>query len=397
MIRRTVKALSKTNNMLILSEAEVRQCFPVRAAIECNRKALSSLRKDGHGGAIVPTRIGLPYNPSLCHGDVSSAPSTDWSLFKPAAYYSPNGSDQSSRGSENREREASDDIIMGMKVVSVRANNPSIGKPTVPATVMLLDPESGEVSAIMAATYLTAARTAAGSALATELAFRNNPQKMKDSLTLVVFGAGLQAELHIKSIQHVVKLKEVIIVNRSLERAQKLKESLLQSETNENCWDVPINISTMLLSNKKGVQNAVQEADVIVTATNTCVPLFSGEWVKPGCHINGVGSFTPQMKEVDDTLVQRCEVLIDTSEALDVGDLSYLKSTDERKVSNNIGLIGDALVGTVTFGTLRDDPTNQMDCTFYKSVGTAIQDVVSAQYVSNMASTMNGVGINVEM
>ncbi|KAL7519054.1 hypothetical protein ACHAWX_003847 [Stephanocyclus meneghinianus] len=382
--------------MLILSEAEVRQCFPVRAAIECSRTALSSLRKDGRGGAIVPTRIGLPYDPSICRGDVSSTPSTDWSLFKPAAYYRLNGTDHSSHEFDSTVKGPIDDVIMGMKVVSVRANNPAIGKPTVPATVMLLDPESGEVSAIVAATYLTAARTAAGSALATELAFRNNPQEFKAALTLVVFGAGLQAELNIKSIQHVVRLKEVVIVNRSLDRAQALKDRLLQADGDEHCLDEQTNISTMFLSNVEGVRSAVQKADVIVTATNTCVPLFSGNWVKPGCHINGVGSFTPQMKEVDDALVQRCEVLIDTSEALDVGDLSYLKSIDENRVSNNIGLIGDALIGNVKVGKLRDDPTFQIDCTFYKSVGTAIQDVVSAQYVSKMA-TLNGMGTSIEI
>ena len=250
--------------MLILSEAEVRSCFPVCAAIECNRKALSSLRKDKDGGAMVPSRIGLPYNP----GDASSSPSTDWSLFKPAAYYPTNKAD--------------DDIIMGMKVVSVRANNPSIGKPTVPATVMLLNPETGEVSTIMAATYLTAARTAAGSALATQLAFRNDKEK---ELTLVVFGAGLQAKLHIKSIQHVVKVKNVIIINRTLERADKLKHDL-QSDSEHDISD----ITTMMLSDEAGVRHAVQNADVIVAATNTCVPLFDGKLVKPGCHINGVGS-----------------------------------------------------------------------------------------------------------
>jgi ornithine cyclodeaminase len=254
--------------MLILSEAEVRQCFPVSAAIACNRKALSSLRKDGNGGAVVPTRIGLPYNP----GDPFSTPSTDWSLFKPAAYYP----------SKEKEQKK-DDVIMGMKVVSVRANNPSIGKPLVPATIMLLNPETGEVSSIMGATYLTAARTAAGSALATELAFCNLPSN--EDLTLVVFGAGLQAELHIRSIQHVVKVRNIIIVNRTLDRAKKLKD-VLQSDKNAQ----PSSISTVMLSEEETVQHAVKNADIIVTATNTCIPLFDGKLVKPGCHINGVGS-----------------------------------------------------------------------------------------------------------
>ena len=252
--------------MLILSEADVKQCFPVHAAIECNRKALSSLRRNGDGGAMVPTRIGLPYNP----GDASSSPSTDWSLFKPAAYYPLGGGDDDEDG-----------IIMGMKVVSVRANNPSKGKPTVPATVVMLDSESGEVSAIMGATYLTAARTAAGSALATELALGS----LRKEFVLVVFGAGLQAELHIKSIQHVVKVKEVIIVNRTLERAKKLREDLEStSETH------PASISTVILSDEEAVNIAVQKADIIATTTNTCLPLFDSKLVKPGCHINGVGS-----------------------------------------------------------------------------------------------------------
>lgn len=266
MIRSPTTLLS--SRMLILSEAEVRSCFPVSAAIRCNRKALSSLRKNCDGGAMVPSRIGLPYNP----GDSSSSPSTDWSLFKPAAYYP-----------TDKKEGDKDAIIMGMKVVSVRANNPSIGKPTVPATVMLLNPETGEVSTIMAATYLTAARTAAGSALATELALANNPQ---EDLTLVVFGAGLQSELHIKSIQHVVRVKQVIIINRTLERAEKLKAELLQSDSDSE----PSSISTLVLTDAVAVQHAVQNADVIVTATNTCVPLFDGKLVKPGCHINGVGS-----------------------------------------------------------------------------------------------------------
>ena len=370
MLRHSKALLSK--RMLILSEAEVRQCFPVAAAIECNRKALSSLLENGDGGAMVPSRIGLPYNP----GDACS--STDWSLFKPAAYYPPN----------NTKKETENNIIMGMKAVSVRANNPSIGKPTAPATIMLLNPATGEVSSIMGATYLTAARTAAGSALATELALSNVQSK---DLTLVIFGAGLQAELHIKSIQHVLRVKNVVIINRTLERAEKLKQDL-QSESEAQCDS----ITTITLSDHQGVREAIQNADIIVAATNTCEPLFDGKLLKPGCHVNGVGSFTPHMKELDDTLVQRCEVIIDTPEALEVGDLSWLKANINR-VPNNTGLIGDALMGHFEFGKLRNDSAiPQIDCTFFKSCGTAIQDVVSAQYVYDLASRKD-IGYNMEM
>lgn len=385
MMRQTFRVLS--NSMLILSEADVRQCIPVSLAISANRKALASLRKDEDGGAVVPTRIGLPYY-SASPDSTPATPATssslspaDWSLFKPAAYYPPVD-------------ETDDGILMGMKLVSIRANNPvKYNKPTVPATTMLLNAETGEVSAIVAATYLTAARTAAGSALATEIVLSGRPPT--GGLTLVVFGAGLQAELHIKSIQHVVHINKLVIVNRSLERAEKLKEILLLNE--QTCLDSKANkpiidITTTLLSNEHGVQNAIEIADIIVTATNTCSPLFRGEWLKSGCHINGVGSYTSLMQEVDETSVKRCEVIIDTKEALDVGDLACLKNEGN---DNFIGLIGDALIGRIKFGKRREINPN-IDCTFYKSVGTAIQDVISAQCAVDNARKMK-LGVEVQM
>ncbi|KAL7446262.1 hypothetical protein ACHAXH_009712 [Discostella pseudostelligera] len=372
--------------MLILSETDTRQCFPVSLAIAANRKALASLRSSGDdGGAVVPTRIGLPYpcrastttmSPSA--SATSSCSPADWSLFKPAAYYPP--------------ADEGDDILMGMKLVSIRANNPvKFNKPTVPATTMLINAETGEVSAIVAATYLTAARTAAGSALATELALTGRPPT--GGLTLVVFGAGLQAELHIKSIQHVVNINKLVIVNRSLERAEQLKEMILNDHPDFDSMTKTsiIDITTILLSNDREVKQAVEMADIIATTTNTMTPLFRGEWLKQGCHINGVGSYTSLMQEVDDASVKRCEVLVDTKEALDVGDLACLKDDD----ANFTCLIGDALIGRIKFGKRREVDHN-IDCTFYKSVGTAIQDVFSAQCAVDNARKMK-IGVDVQM
>ena len=369
--------------MWVLSEADVKRCLPISVAIAANRKALSSLLSTEDGGASVPTRIGLPY-----HSKESSSATTpaDWSLFKPAAYYPPRQGNSENSDTDN-------EILMGLKVVSPRANNAMKNKPTCPATIMLLNAETGETSAVVAATYLTAARTAAGSALATEMACPNSAEGY--GLTLVVFGAGLQIELHIKAIQHVVSVKKVVIVNRSKERAEKLKVSIddTEIELNSKTRNPIKDISIVLLSDTEAVKEAVERADVIATATNTCKPLFSGDWPKPGCHINGVGSYTPLMKEIDDALVKRCEVLIDTKEALDVGDLSSLRNDDGTTNQNLSGLIGDALVGNVEFGKRRD---NNFDCTFFKSVGTAIQDVVTAQFVYDYARK-EGIGTSFDM
>jgi ornithine cyclodeaminase len=156
MIRRSYPLLQ--NTMWVLSEADVKRCLPISVAIAANRKALSSLLSTEDGGASVPTRIGLPY-----HSKESSSATTpaDWSLFKPAAYYPPRQGNSENSDTDN-------EILMGLKVVSPRANNAMKNKPTCPATIMLLNAETGETSAVVAATYLTAARTAAGSALATE-------------------------------------------------------------------------------------------------------------------------------------------------------------------------------------------------------------------------------------
>jgi ornithine cyclodeaminase len=377
-IRRTAKSLS--NSMLILSETDTRRCFTVPDAISTTRKALASLVKDG--GGEVPKRIGLPFFTAASSSSSKSSPD-DWSLFKPAAFYPATTTDSTD----------DDEILMGMKMVSIRAHNPEkINKGTVLATTMLLNSETGEVSAIVAATYLTGVRTAAGSALATQLAFKN--RNTSNGLMMVIFGAGLQAELHIKCIQHVVNITRLVIINRSIGRADELKEMILndqpdlESETKTAITDITI----ILLSDIKGVENAVQNADIICTTTNTCTPLFRGELLKPGCHINGVGSYTPSMQEIDDATVQRSEILIDTIEALDVGDLSSLKNGNDELNCNVPGLIGDALVGNIKFCIRRDD----RDCTLYKSVGTAIMDVFAAQKAVQNAKLLN-IGVKVDM
>ena len=340
--------------MLLLSEAQVRQCLSMKDCIEVNRRALASLRPGG--GAKVPTRLGLPYYTSNQEKDNDDA--SDWSLFKPAALY------------------GNDDIVMGMKLVSVRADNPSKGLPLVPATVMLLDAPTGQVQAILSGTYLTGARTAAGSAVATHLVSAN-----KELTHLVVFGAGLQAKCHMEALSCVQpSISKITIVNRSFKRANDLIE------------EFPSNIkgNVVLLEDTHGIQQALNDADVVVVCTNTETPLFDGSWLSPGCHVNGVGSYTPAMQEVDETLVHRCRVLVDTPESLDVGDLKHMdRDTHPWK------LLGEALEDPQCWLTNDFDSSN-LDCTFFKSTGTAIQDVMTAKLVVDRAREL-GIGNEVDM
>jgi ornithine cyclodeaminase len=384
--------------MLILNEEEVRQCLPMARCIDANRRALGSIRESGNGGSLVPPRIGVPYYNSDTKptrttnnkkGDdekdkgTKTAPA-DWTLIKPAAYYPKN--DDETQGEK-------DECLMGLKVVSVRANNPSkFGKPTVPATVMMVNAETGEVNAVLAGTYLTAARTAAGSAIATQhcLSSQNESSESKNN-NLVLFGAGLQAEAHMEALSCVIKIRKVTIVNRTMPRALALKERFLQ------VYDLssPEDVQVVLLHDEDMVEAAVRDAHVIVTATNSATPLFDGDWARAGCHINGVGSYTPTMQEVGDSMVRRCQVLMDTPEAREVGDL---KDCNQQII---VGLLGDVLAGTACLdpnGLSKNDatPQDRTDCTFFKSVGTAIQDILTATEVIKNARA-SGIGTTVDM
>lgn len=331
-MRRTVACLSK---MLLLSEKDVRQCLPMKDCVSVNRRALASLRPGG--GSEVPTRLGLPYY--TARGDAQ-----DWSLFKPAAFY------------------GDDSVQMGMKLVSVRADNPSRGLPLVPATVLLLDAPTGQVQAVMSATYLTGARTAAGSAVATDLVSAN-----KSMHHLVVFGAGLQAECHIEAIRCVQpSISRITVVNRSSKRANDLVEHLPSGVVGH----------VVLLDDKDGIQHALMDADVVVTCTNSATPLFDGSWLRPGCHVNGVGSYTPEMQEVDELTVKRSRILVDTLESLDVGDLKHLSRNE-----HPWKLLGEVIEDPFWLNS----DNGSTDCTFFKSTGTAIQDVMTASLVVERA------------
>merc|ERR1711862_876428 len=244
--------------------------------------------------------------------------------------------------------------------------------------------------------------TAAGSAIATKYCLSSRFQLTNNNTKsahhqqqqhhLVVFGAGLQAELHIECLLHVFpsSIRQLSIVNRTEARANELANKFNNSL---------LNVSIILLGDEDEVRNTVQNADIIVMATNSYQPLFNGEWLKPGAHINGVGSYTPQMREVDKALIDRCKIIIDTKEARDVGDL-YNVNPD-----NVVGLLGDVIAEDDIISTVNleeekkyhnNNNTLLLDCTFFKSVGTAIQDILTGDIVLKKAKEL-GIGTEFKM
>lgn len=391
--------------MLVCGEKDVRRALDFTQCLEINRKAFISL---SDGTAIVPNRLGLTYpnqhvilNPSTTSSETTAATSPqDWTLIKPAAYYGKSATTDNENENHN--------IKMGLKVVSVRANNPSrYGLPLVPATILLVDPATGVVDATISGTYLTVVRTSAGPALAAQV-FQPNAQH------LVLFGAGAQAECHIQLIQWALHIKHgrtiprITIVNRTRGRAEELRQKILLDPENAY-FSRDTTMEVLLLEDTTAVTKVLEMADMVATTTNSQSPLWSDNVrLSPGCLITGIGSYTPDMSEVPPGTVNRCHVLVDTPEALRVGDLKHLgvepselnNETTRTTTQQNhpITLFGSALANpqSVAVPQASSVVSSGVDCIFFKSVGTAIQDVLTAELVIQRARSL-GIGQLVDM
>jgi ornithine cyclodeaminase len=349
--------------MFILGEREVAKALNLKECLEINRQALITVSERT---SYVPTRLGLSYPNHPDQPRSTTGEAQDWTLIKPAAYY---GETQNNNNNNN-------DLAMGMKVISIRAQNPANGLPLTPATILLVDPVSGLVDSTVAGTSITVARTSAGPALAVQ-AFRPDVQH------LVVFGAGAQAMCHIELIQLAIqrRIPKITIINRTRDRAERLKSKLLLDTSDQE-------IDIILLSDRSAKNHALATADVVAATTNTADPLFEdGGILQRGCLITGIGSYTPDMKEIPTSAVDRCHVVIDTPEAMAVGDLKHLGTLET--THHPITMAGDAWKNPSTVG-------KETDCIFYKAVGTAIQDVLTTRAVVERAKQL-GLGLHVDM
>ena len=268
---------------------------------------------------------------------------------------------------------------LGLKVVGVFPGNAAHGLPTVPATVLLLDAATGLPLALMDGTYLTALRTGAASGLATDLLAR------PEARVVALFGAGGQAPYQLEAVCRVRRIERVWLVNRTLAHAEQLTERIAG-------WGEWRPGEVHVADPAREAQAAVADADVILTATSSTEPLFAGDWVRPGMHVNAIGAFTPAMCELDATLLRRALIVVDQRAAAmaEAGDL--LRAMRE-------GALGaDAIhaeLGELALGT-RPGRTDPEQITVFKSVGLAVQDVAVASYAYREAIRL-GLGTEIEM
>lgn len=306
----------------ILSQAEVRSTITMSEAIEEMASAFAQLST---GKAHVPLRV---------HQGAETGTILLMSAYLPA--------------SES----------VGVKIVSAYPDNGAHGLPMIHALVMVLDGETGVPRAIMDGSFLTALRTGAASGLATDRLAR------PDASVLALFGAGVQARTQLEAVRAVRPIREVRVVARSEESARRFAAGIK-------------GVEVRVMQDRR---DAVRGADVIVAATGSASPVFDGNDVDPGAHVNGVGSYTPAMQEVDTDLVQRARIVVDSRRGAlaEAGDLLIpLRSGLIRE--DDIVEIGEVVAGT------RPGRTSGEEITFFKSVGNAVQDAAVAARVLRVA------------
>lgn len=270
-----------------------------------------------------------------------------------------------------------DQHLMSMKAVTIFPNNRAVGMNTTQGVILLSDAKNGSHLALLNASYLTRLRTGALSGLATKMLSR------KESQVLTVIGTGGMAFEQVLGVLEVRDIKEIYLVNPTHENAVKFAEKLKAYPINKE-----INISIM-----DDVSEAVKNADIINCATRSKTPVFDGNDLKAGTHVNGVGSYLPDMCEVDFNFIQRADLIVvddfhgATEEAGEFINAVEKEGWSFDAISGELsGLISGSFSGRAKADEI----------TFFKSVGSAYFDLAVAEGVYRKATAL-GIGLDVEV
>ena len=243
-----------------------------------------------------------------------------------------------------------------VKILSQKNGAPVAGLPTITGMVILLSKVTGEILSLLDGEHITALRTGAASGLATQLLSR------KDASQLALFGCGRQGRTQLEAVCTVRSIKKTWVFDASRERAEIFVEEMKSRIPGD------IEIADGL--------SVLKEVDVICTATPSEIPLFGRDDLKEGTHINAIGSFRPQMRELDPDLIRASRTFFDDREGcLRSGDMVDAIGKHGPMEQQLAGEIGELVLGKI------QGPTSPSEITVFKSVGTAIQDLVVADAI----------------
>jgi alanine dehydrogenase len=247
---------------------------------------------------------------------------------------------------------------LGTKVVSVFGSNTAVGLPTHLATIVLLDPMTGELLSIMDGRFITEVRTAAVSAVSVKHLAR------PDASRLAIIGSGVQARSHLEAIAMVRPLRDVRVWSPSLDNRTAFAREMRPRV------DAPVVVAV-------SAQDAVDGADLVVLATASREPVVRDEWIADGTHVCAVGACRPDQREMDTELVRRSRVFVDSREGAlaEAGDIVIPLKAGAFAEAHLAGELGEVVLGTVA------GRTSAGDVTIFKSLGMAVEDVAAAHLV----------------
>jgi len=303
-------------------------------AIEAMKRAYASLSE---GTAVVPLRTRLPIPDSEA-----------LSLFMPAFVNS------------------QEEKALAIKVVSLFPGNPPRGLAYIQAAVLVFDPDTGRAIALLEGSSLTAIRTGAAGGAAIDLLAR------KDSKIVAVFGAGAQGRTQLEAACTARHIETAYIVDGNVDKAQAFASEM----KNKTIQDIRVAETS---------KEAVENADILCTATTSTKPVFNDSDLKAGTHISAVGSYTPDMQEVPAETLMRAKIFVDSRSAAleEAGDLIQPIRAGLFDESHICGELGEIVSGRL------DGRQSQEEITYFKSVGIAVQDAMAAQVALTNARQMN--------
>ena len=245
--------------------------------------------------------------------------------------------------------------VFGAKILSVFKDNVARGKQSHQGVVLLFDPDGGEPVCLLDAGEITAIRTAAASAVATDALAAKHAKR------LTILGTGEQAVTHARAIAKVRELETLVVWGRSAERAKTLADKIAPE----------LGIEIVVAPTARV---AVVDADIVCTVTSAVEPILEGKWLRPGAHINIVGSSYAGPVEVDHEVVTRTRFFVDSREGVLAQGAEFLNAKKAGLVGDDhiAGEIGEVLAGRVEGRRSADE------ITAYKSLGHIVQDLASA-------------------
>lgn len=329
--------MGTTTSLRILSADDVRAALPMAEAIQSMRDAFTQLHR---GDAHIPQRG---------HLDVPNT--SGMTLTMPGVMTNP--------------------TRIGWKLLTIYPENPGRGRPFVHGVVVMFDPKTGRPAGLIEAGTLTALRTGAASGLATKYLARRGAR------SVAILGSGTQARTQLEAVCCVRKICDARVYSRTRAHAARFAKEMVRMP------DTPDRIHVA-----SSAAVAADGADIVCTATTATVPILGAGDVAPGTHINAVGSYTPDMKELGPALIHGATVVVDSREAA-------LAESGELMAAVGGGLVDpDGLLelGEIVTG---DHPGREHSgqITIFKSVGLAVQDLCAADRALRRAQRLGLGGV----